>query len=80
MYRYGYGPYLFADAFFMANEAVDLIGGLFLVIHPMDDEARLQDMYEGFGFRTMEDTPRMYMTFKDFRDGSPIDFAALDHD
>lgn len=74
----GYGMELFADAFFLANEAVDLIGGLFLVIQPMDDEPKLRSMYEGFGFQTMENTPRMYMTFKDFRAGTPIDFSSLE--
>lgn len=68
----GLGVDLFADAFVMANDAVDLIGGLFLMIEPMDDDPGLRSMYEGFGFQTVEGTPRMYMTFKDFRAGTPL--------
>ena len=60
---------LFGEAFFMANEAALLIGGLHLVIEPMDNSPKLRAMYEGYGFETMEGTDRMYVTFDAFRDG-----------
>lgn len=71
----GLGVELFADAFVMANDAVNLIGGLFLMIEPMDDDPGLRSMYEGYGFQTVEGTKRMYMTFKDFQAGVPWDFG-----
>ncbi len=57
----------------MANEAALLIGGLHLVIDPMDNNPKLRSMYEGYGFQTMEGTDRMYVTFDQFRDGVAID-------
>ncbi|WP_280471032.1 hypothetical protein [Nocardia cyriacigeorgica] len=73
----GLGEDLFADAFVLAIDATQLIGGVYLVIEPMENRPKLRSMYEGFGFRTIPGHNRMYMAIQDFKDGGvPLDDAA----
>ncbi|WP_043648040.1 GNAT family N-acetyltransferase [Nocardia thailandica] len=68
----GLGEWLFAEAFVLAIDAMQIIGGVFLVIEPMDGRPKLRAMYEKFGFRTLDGTNRMYMEVKDFMQGTPF--------
>ncbi|MBF5002313.1 hypothetical protein IRT45_34920 [Nocardia sp. BSTN01] len=60
---------LFGDAIYLAIEAMRTIGGVYVVIDPMDNRPRLRSLYEGYGFETVEGTDRMYMRVDDFCDG-----------
>ncbi|MEV6555890.1 hypothetical protein AB0M22_09250 [Nocardia sp. NPDC051756] len=60
---------LVGDAIYMAIEAMRIIGGVYIVIEPMDNEAWLRNLYEGYGFRTVEGTDRMYMSIQEFCEG-----------
>lgn len=64
---------LLADAYLNAYDAVQIVGGVFLVIEPMENRARLRQLYEQFGFESIDGSSRMFINFEDFNRGTPFD-------
>lgn len=65
----GVGVDLLGEAIYTAGRAMDLVGGVYVVIEPMEDRPRLRAMYEEYGFETVQDATRMYMRIDEFRTG-----------
>lgn len=64
---------LIGEAIFTAIEAINAIGGVYVVIEPMDNDPGLRSLYERYGFHTTEGTDRMYLSVPDFcAGGVPI--------
>lgn len=68
----GLGLDLLADAIVTAFEAVNLIGGVYLMVDPMDNQSRLREFYGKHGFETIAGTDRMFLNFVKFREGTPF--------
>lgn len=66
----GLGFDLLADAYFNACEAVTLIGGVVLVVDPMN--SRVADIYREFGFKPVQDSDRMFLNFREFNAGTAL--------
>lgn len=66
----GLGFDLLADAYFTACEAVTLIGGVVLVVDPMN--AKVAEFYAEFGFNAVDGSDRMVINFREFNKGSSI--------
>lgn len=64
----GLGIDLIADAYFTASEAVRLIGGVVLVVDPMNE--LVADIYREFGFGDVEGSERLVLNFREFNKGA----------
>jgi predicted GNAT family N-acyltransferase len=62
---------LIADAYFVACEAVMLIGGAVLVVDPMNE--KVAGLYNEFGFNAVDGSDRMVLNFREFNKGTAID-------
>ena len=60
----GLGMDLIADAYLTASEAVTLIGGVVLVVDPMNE--RVAAVYREFGFANVDGSERMVLNFREF--------------
>lgn len=68
----GLGLDLLADAYVAAYEAVQLVGGVLLVIEPGNNEPKLRSLYSEFGFQSYEGVERMFLNFEAFNEGTPL--------
>lgn len=66
----GLGFDLLADAYYVACEAVTLIGGAVLVVDPAD--SRAAKLYREFGFAELAGINRMALNFREFNKGEPL--------
>ncbi|BBY55941.1 hypothetical protein H7J07_02385 [Mycobacterium koreense] len=65
------GMDLIAEAYVTACEAVTLIGGVVLVVDPMN--GRVGEIYREFGFKEVEGSDRLVLNFREFNKGVPLD-------
>ena len=61
----GLGVELLADALVVSGEAMDLIGGVHVVVDPMDGRDKLREWYTSQGFRAIEGTDRLYLSLRE---------------
>ncbi|WP_367582152.1 hypothetical protein [Tsukamurella tyrosinosolvens] len=55
---------LLADAMLTASGAMDLIGGVHVVVDPMKDRPRLRAWYQDAGFEEIAGTDRLYLAIR----------------
>lgn len=58
------------SAQYAAYEAVMLIGGVVLVVDPMNEQ--VAGLYREFGFNSVEGSGRMALNFREFNKGTPL--------
>lgn len=61
---------LLADAYIVACEAVTLIGGVVLVVDPMNESTA--EFYREFGFKSIDGSDRLFLNFREFNEGTDI--------